>query len=533
MILVVDDDSACLDLVTEILTSEGYNVSPSGSAEQALVSIAAKPPELILLATRMPSMDAFEVCRRIGARRSTRDIPVIFLGAAAEAQDRVKDLRMRVLDFISKPFHREELLVRVRTHLELRRLRSELERQVAQRTAELRASNELLKVELAERRRTEQALRESEERFRSLANRAPVGIWVLGLNRELLFRNTRAFTFVGRTMPQGGSAWMDVIHPDDLPSVQARYDAALAAGRGFRIECRVRRASRYRWVLHTGIPRFVNGVFTGHIGTSVDITDLKRSHERTLHTEKLESLGALTAGIAHDFNNLIGSIFAASDMALSDLPPESPARENIERINTVATRASQLINLLTAYAGGHDARSDRIDLSLVVAEMLAVLKGTIAPNVTVEADLASGLPEVRANVTEIRQVVMNLVMNAAEALQRRQGTIRVITERATIGRGSGPEYDRNGGRESCRLIVSDTGCGMTPEVGARVFDPFYSTKCVGRGLGLAVVHGIIHSLGGRVNFTTVPGGGSTFEVLVPAYSSARPLRRVATAPSSS
>jgi len=522
MILVVDDDSECLGLLVDILTSEGYNVTSADTGERALASIAARSPELILLDIRMPSMDGFEVCRRMKARRATREIPIVFLSEAGEVQERAEGLRRYAADFIAKPFHREEVLARVRTHLELGRLRSELERQVAQRTSELRASNELLKVELAERRRTEQALRESEERFRSLANRAPVGIWVLGPNRELLFRNTRAFTFVGRTMPQGGSAWTDAIHPDDLPNVQSRYAAALAAGSGFRIECRVRRANRrYRWVLHTGIPRFLNGVFAGHIGTSVDITDLKRSHERILHTEKLESLGALTAGIAHDFNNLIGSIFAASDMALSDLPPESPAHDNIERINTVATRASQLVNLLTAYAGGSDGRSDRIDLSLVVAEMLAVLKGTIASNVTVEANLASGLPEVRANVTEIRQVILNLIMNAAEALQRHPGTIRVTTERATIGRTSGTESGTGGGRECCRLVVSDTGCGMTPEVRARVFDPFYSTKSVGRGLGLAVVHGIVHSLGGRIHFTTAPGGGSTFEVLVPTSAPAR------------
>ena len=384
MILVVDDDHDYLALLTEILTSEGYNVRPSDSGELALASIASKQPELILLDIRMPGMGGFEVCRRIKARKETRDIPIIFLSGAYEAQERVEGLKLKAVDFISKPFHRDELTARVRTHLELSRLRSDLELQVAQRTAALRAANELLKVELAERRRTEQALRESEERFRHLANRAPVGIWVMGPNQELLFRNTRTFTFAGRQLPQGGREWTAAIHPEDLPNVQARYAAALEAGRGFRIECRVCRANgKYRWVLNTGLPRFVDGELAGYIGTSVDITDLKRSHERMLATEKLESLGALTAGIAHDFNNLVGSIFAASDLALSDLPPGSAAREDIDRINVVATRASQLVNLLMAYTGGHNARRDRIDLSLVVAEMLSILKSTVAPNATI------------------------------------------------------------------------------------------------------------------------------------------------------
>jgi signal transduction histidine kinase len=209
--------------------------------------------------------------------------------------------------------------------------------------------------------------------------------------------------------------------------------------------------------------------------------------------------------MAHDFNNVVGSIFAATDLALSDLPPDSPARENIERINAIATRGSQVVNLLLAYSGERASRRDRIDLSLVVAEMLVLLKGTISPKAVLEAEMAPDLPEVRANVTEIRQVVLNLIMNASESLQRQSGTIRVKTEFIGI----------NPAKAYCRLVVSDTGSGMPPEVCARAFDPFYSTKCIGRGLGLSVVQGIIRSLGGAVNITSTPGAGSSFEVLVP------------------
>jgi len=171
-----------------------------------------------------------------------------------------------------------------------------------------------------------------------------------------------------------------------------------------------------------------------------------------------------------------------------------------------------------AYTGGHNARRDRIDLSLVVAEMLSILKSTVAPNATIRADLASDLPEIRANITEIRQVVLNLVMNASESLQRHEGTIRVTTERVTVGRNTTSVGGTCTPGEYCRLVVSDTGCGMPPEVRARVFDPFYTTKCIGRGLGLSVVQGIVNSLGGSINCATLPGEGSTFEVMVPCAS---------------
>jgi PAS domain S-box-containing protein len=146
-----------------------------------------------------------------------------------------------------------------------------------------------LEEELAERRRMDQALSESEERFRTLADRAPVGIWVTGPDDRLTFYNKRALTFVGHNMPLLSDAgWRAVVHPDDLEGVQAKYLAAVQAGRSFRIECRVRRASgQYRWILHTGLPRFVNGGYSGHIGTSIDITDLRRSHERATAAQKL------------------------------------------------------------------------------------------------------------------------------------------------------------------------------------------------------------------------------------------------------
>ncbi len=516
-ILIVDDDTESLALLTSTLEAEGYELRPAESGQLALALAATEPPDLILLDIRMTGMDGFEVCRRLKACEETRDIPLMFITSAREVEERVEGLRLGAVDFINRYFRPEELLARVRTHLELGRLRADLEKQVAQRTAELRKANERLQEELAQRRLTEQALRESEERFRSLADTAPVAIWLTGPDRLGSFFNKRALTFAGRTMKDLiGDRWTELVHPDDRDGVCAAYFSAVVARRPFRIECRMKRADgQYRWVLNTGIPRFVDRIYVGHIGTVVDTTDLKVSHEQMLVTQKMESLGALAAGIAHDFNNVLGVIFAESDVALLEATSDSPGRQNVERIKAVAVRASEIVKLLIAYACGTESPMEKVDLSLVVAKMVDVLRGSISERAVIRTTLANNLL-IRANAEQIQQVVMNLIKNAAEALEGREGLIAVAAERVYIGRPPAPQGPTEVPEgEYVRLLVSDTGCGMTQEVQARALDPFYTTKFLGRGLGLAVVQGILRSHGGHIQILSKHGAGSTFQILLP------------------
>jgi len=517
-ILVVDDEPASLLSLTNVFTAGGYTVRPVDSGKLALESAMAQPPHLILLDICMPGIDGFEVCRRLKANEKTRDVPLIFISAARDVDERIEGLRLGAVDFVNKLFQPEELLARVRTHLELSRLRADLEKQVEQRTAELRAANARLQSELAERLLAVQALRESEERFRNLANTAPVGIWATGPDQLASFFNKTALAFLGRSIGElRGGRWTERVHPEDVDKVYSTYVSAVETRSPFRIEYRMRRAdNQYRWVLNTGVPRFVNSVYVGHIGTVIDTTDLKRSHEQMLATQKLKSLGVLAAGIGHDFNNMLGAIFAESDLAMTEVLPGSPVSEGLERIKGVAVRASEIVKLLLTYAGGTEISMEEVDISVLVEEMLQLLKGSFPKQVTLRTRLATNLPLIRGNAGQLRQVVLNLILNALEALEHQEGTIVVATARMQPSQSSvrGDEQARREG-DYVRLVVSDTGCGMTEEVYSKAFDPFYTTKFLGRGLGLAVVEGILRSHGGSINVRSAPGMGSTFELFLP------------------
>jgi len=372
---------------------------------------------------------------------------------------------------------------------------------------------------LRQRKRAEVVLRESEERFRNLADTAPVMIWVSGPDKLCTFFNKGWLAFTGRTIEEEqGNGWALGVHPDDLDRCIAIYSSSFDARRNFQMEYRLRRADgEYRWVLDSGVPRFTaDGAFAGYLGSCIDITDLKRTQEEALARQKLESLGVLAGGIAHDFNNLLGGILAEAELVEDELPTGSPVAEEIERIKKVTIRGAEIVRELMIYAGhDQDHLVEPLDLSELVEDMLELLKVSISKHAVLTTDLDQNLPAVWGNASQIRQVVMNLLINASEAVGEKEGMINVITGSVRGGRdlAADSETDLREG-DYVRLEISDTGCGMTEEAKAKIFDPFFTTKFAGRGLGLAVVQGIVRAHGGAIHLVSTPGQGTTFQVLL-------------------
>ncbi|MDQ3223656.1 MAG: response regulator, partial [Gemmatimonadota bacterium] len=255
--------------------------------------------------------------------------------------------------------------------------------------------------------------------------------------------------------------------------------------------------------------------------------EFSEAHSR--HVQKLESIGVLAGGIAHDFNNLLHVVLGNADIALSNLSKGSPARGPIEEVVRATLRAADLTRQLLAYSGKGAFVVRHLDLSTEVREIATLLRTGMSKQSTLAWELSSTLPAVSADPTQIRQIVMNLITNASDALGETGGIITLrtgVTQLEDLDdqrfgvplEGEGPPDPGKG--PFVYLEISDTGTGMTPDTLSRIFDPFFSTKFTGRGLGLAAVMGIVRSHHGHIRVRTAPGEGTAFQVLFPSVAGA-------------
>ncbi len=255
-----------------------------------------------------------------------------------------------------------------------------------------------------------------------------------------------------------------------------------------------------------------------------DLTETRKAQEEreqmrtsVLRAQKLESLGILAGGIAHDFNNLLVGILGNVDLALSKSPPDSAVQPYLRKIELAARRAAELTNQMLAYSGKGRFVVEAVDVSQIVGEMEQLLGTVVSKSAALSFDLAPGLPPIEADASQVRQVVMNLITNASDALGDREGSIRVTTG-FSAGTAGAPEACRGGERPPGAHVyvdVADTGCGMDPGTCDRIFDPFFTTKDKGRGLGLAAAQGIVRGHRGTLSVRSVPGKGSTFRIAFP------------------
>ena len=345
----------------------------------------------------------------------------------------------------------------------------------------------------------------------------------------VLFVSDGSFALTGllaTDLISGRVHFRDFVHADDLQRVRAATITALEERRDFEVEFRIRLPDgAEKWVLSRGAGIYeADGQLRSFEGLAIDITAQKSAeHERIalerklLEGQKLESLGLLAGGIAHDFNNLLTGILGNASLTRIMLAKAAPVDAHLRAIETASLRAAELCRQMLAYAGKGRFVVEPVDLSELAAGLVPLLDVSIARKATLRLAVAPVLPRVLADATQLRQIVMNLVLNAADATGDRGGEIVLTTgvmhanHEILKGCATGDSLAEG---DYVFLEVRDRGCGMSPEVIAKIFDPFFTTKFAGRGLGLAAALGIVRGHHGALQVTSKPGLGSTFRLLL-------------------
>jgi signal transduction histidine kinase len=363
------------------------------------------------------------------------------------------------------------------------------------------------------RQRTDAILRESEQHLKNAERLAHVGHWQWDVRANRVSGSEEMYRIFGK--PQNCvpsyEGFLEDLMPEDRERVEGLIRDSLATKIGHSVEYQIAHPNGDLRTIFSICEVLLDeeGLPMRMFGTCQDITDSRRAQEESFARQKLESLGTLAGGIAHDFNNLLGGVLAHSELALAELASSSNPTEELQRIREGAIRGAEIVRQLMIYAGQESEVLELVDVSEIVKDMLELLKVSVSKHVSVESDLSKQLRPVRANPSHIRQIVMNLFYNASEAIGDRDGVIRVTTW-PVIGASEGMAGDY------VQLEVSDTGRGMTPEVQARVFDMFFTTKAAGsHGLGLAGVQRIVEHLHGTIRLSSAPAKGTTFQIMLP------------------
>jgi two-component system cell cycle sensor histidine kinase/response regulator CckA len=383
--------------------------------------------------------------------------------------------------------------------------------------------------DVTEKRLADEKLKASEERTRLLVENANVGIVVVKDHR-VVFANPKFMELSTHSFDEITSqSFSDFFHPDDRSIVSERFRAKTAGShRAHDYEVRLMGGGYHvRWVE-------LNSVFFNWEGSPAhlcflnDITERKWAEEerskiehQIQQTQKLESLGVLAGGIAHDFNNLLMAILGNIDLALMDLATGSSVRSNLLEAAKASHRAADLCRQMLAYSGRGQFVSEVLDLNDLIKDMRHMLEISISKKAMLRYHLSSEQPAILADPTQIRQIVMNLVINASDAINETSGVIIVTSGVMECDQeylsGSWLDEKLQEGRYVF-LEVADTGCGMDRDILPKIFDPFFTTKFTGRGLGLAAVLGIVRGHKGAIKVESTKDRGTTFKVLFPAAS---------------
>jgi len=511
-ILIIDDNNVDRTIFKEYLQASqpgDFEFAEEDTGRSGLARLQTFQPDCLLLDFDLPDIDGLAMIRHLTRGVEFLPCSVVMLTAIGNEQIAVEAMKLGVMDYLVKgPASSEALARTVASAVQRFRLQQEVSGQriaLQQRNAELEA----IRAELFEEK----------ERYRTLAEAIPQLVWTADSDGLIRYANQRLCDVSGHARDESWSISC-MIHPADRAAVLDSWREAAGSHRAFECELRLFRArdSTYRWHLMRAVAISSSG--ESHVrwfGTFTDLEDQKRSEEALRQRQKLDSIGVLAGGIAHDFNNLLVGIMGGASFALENLDSDHPVREMLDLVVRSSERAAQLTQQLLAYAGKGRMTMQPVDIPRIVYDTCELTRASVPKTVQVEVVTEPGIPILETNAAHMQQLVMNLVINAAEALGDSSGKVTVSTSLTQVTASSVSNilgYSLPSG-DYLRLEVIDTGVGMDEATQAQIFDPFFTTKFTGRGLGLAAVHGIVRSLNGSIELSSAVGEGSRFTVLLP------------------
>ncbi len=517
-ILIVDDEPENLMAMEALLKNENINIIKAGSGDEALGLTSEYDFALIILDIHMPELNGFETAVILRARKKTRHIPLIFITTTLKEQKHIfKGYEKAPVDYLIKPIMPHILKSKVRLYALLDKQRKKLE----QASTGLNGATSGIK-------KLKEALIKSEARYRLLLENASDAIIVIQ-DEKIKFYNKKTINitgFSGKDLEE--MPFLEYIHPKDQDMIWDRHEKMTKGekppGNGI-LTCRLINAQgEIVWAEIKAIPIFWEER-PAILCFIRDITKRKKFETNLQQAHKMEAIGTLAGGIAHDFNNILGVIIGYSEMAIQEINDIELVKHNLDHVLKASNRAKELVKQILTFSHKNELGRKPIILNPIVKETLKLLRASLPKTIAIKESIPTELLVAKSNPTQIHQVLMNLCTNSAHAMEDKGGTLTVKMEPFFIKESEKKFYNDLPCGSYVKIIVRDTGHGIDPSIMKKIFDPYFTTKPMGKGtgMGLAVVHGIIKGHKGTIRVESRPGK-TTFEVLLPRISTTCEIR---------
>jgi CheY-like chemotaxis protein len=508
-ILAIDDKIDNLISISALLKAliPGCNVITAQSGAEGLLKAENEKPDTILLDIKMPEMDGYEVCDRLKSNEQTKHIPVIMISAIrTESEDLVKGLSSGADAYLAKPIDEHVLVAQVKTALRIKRAedhlrnqKDQLEHMVQERTKELRClyniSTLIEKPDLL-----------FEEMIQGIVNYIPPAMHFPNDTYVRIKFNDQEFT--SNTFFETESKQTnDIVVNGKTKGVLDFFlsQKVLENNDTFYLK----EKNKFIYNIVNKIEKVIERIEAKE--------EKQKLEEQLFQSQKMESLGLLAGGIAHDFNNILFAIMGNTQIVSYSLPEDSQLKSILDEAMKAIHRAKEMVQQILAFSRQYEAEKKPVNVQFIVKEVLKLLNTSIPATISIRKNIDPGVGSIFADPSQIHQIIMNLATNAFHAMEKNGGVLEVTLSQVEIHSDEIKMHPDIQAGKFIKLMISDTGQGISKEIVGKIFDPYFTTKEVGKGsgLGLALVHGIVKNHRGAITVDSQIGKGSVFTILLP------------------